>query len=45
MKKTVLGLMLLLLDINDLHGNAICKIAIYANDTALYLTCNLASDL
>ena len=34
-KKTVCGLMLLLLYVNDLLDDSICKTAIYADDTAL----------
>ena len=35
----------LLLYINDLPDDAICNIAIYANDTTLYSKCDQASDL
>ena len=34
-----------LLYINDLPGNVICDIAIYADDTTLYSKCDQASDL
>ena len=34
-----------LLYINDLPDDAICNIAIYAEDTTLYSTCDQASDL
>ena len=34
-----------LLNINDLPDDAICNIAIYADDTALYSKCDQASDL
>ena len=36
---------LFLLYINDLSGNVICDIAIYADDTTLYFKCDQASDL
>ena len=36
---------LFLLYINDLSDDAICNIAIYADDTTLYSKCNEASDL
>ena len=42
---SILGPILILLYINDLPDNVICDIAIYADDTALYLKCNQASDL
>ena len=42
---SILGAILILLYINDLPDNVICDIAIYADDTALYLKCNQASDL
>ena len=41
----ILGPTLFLLDINDLPDDAICNIAIYADDTTLYSKCNQASDL
>ena len=39
------GLTLFLLNINDLPDDAICNIAIYADDTTLYSKCYQASDL
>ena len=36
---------LLLLHINDLPDHIIFDIAVYTDDTTLYSTCNLASDL
>ena len=42
---SILGLTLFLIYINDLPDNAICNIAIYADDTTLYSKCNQASDL
>ena len=39
------GPALFLLCINDLADNAICKIAIYADDTTHYSGCDQASDL
>ena len=39
------GLELFLLYINDLPGDVICNIAIYADDTTFYFKCNQASDL
>ena len=42
---SILGPPLFLLDINDLPDDAICNIAIYADDTTLYSNCDQASDL
>ena len=41
----ILGPTLFLLYINDLPDDAICNIAIYADDTTLYSKCDQASDL
>ena len=42
---SILGPTLFLLHINDFLDDVICNIAIYADDTALYSTCEQASDL
>ena len=42
---SVLGPTLFLLYINDLTDDAICDIAIYADDNTLYSKCDPASDL
>ena len=42
---SILGPTLSLLYINDLPDDAICNIAIYADDTSLYSKCDQASDL
>ena len=42
---SILGPTLFLLHINDLPDDAICDIAIYADDTTLYSKCDQASDL
>ena len=42
---SICGPILFLLYINDLPGDAICNIAIYAGDTTLYSKCHQASDL
>ena len=42
---SILGPTLLLLHINDLPDHIIFDIAVYTDDTTLYSTCNLASDL
>ena len=42
---SILGPTLFLLYINDLPGDAICDIAIYADDNTLYSKCDWASDL
>ena len=42
---SILGLILFLIYINDLPDNAICNIAIYADDTTLYSKRDQASDL
>ena len=39
------GSIFFLLYINDLPNDAICKIAIYADDTTLYSKCDQASNL
>ena len=41
----ILGPTLFLLYINELPDNVICDIAIYADDTTFYSTCDQASDL
>ena len=42
---SILGPTLFLLYISDLPDDAICNIAIYADDTTLYSKCDQASDL
>ena len=42
---SILGPTLFLLYINDLPDDAICNIAIYADDSTLYSKCDQASDL
>ena len=42
---SILGPTLFLLYINDLPDDAICDIAIYADDTTFYSKCDRASDL
>ena len=42
---SIFGPTLFLLYINDLPGDVICDIAIYADETTLYSKCNQASDL
>ena len=42
---SILAPTLFLLYINDLPDDAICDIAIYADDTSLYSNCDQASDL
>ena len=42
---SILGPTLFLPYINDLPDDAICDIAIYADDTTLYSKCDQASDL
>ena len=44
-QSSILGPTLFLLYINDLPDDAICNIAIYADDTTLYSKCDQASDL
>ena len=41
---SILGPTLFLLYINDLPDDAICNIAIYADDTTFYSKCDQASD-
>ena len=41
----MLGPMLFLLKLNDLHDDVICNSAICADDTTLYSDCDQASDL
>ena len=42
---SILGPTLFLLNINDLPDVATCNICIYAGDTALYSSCDQASNL
>ena len=42
---SILGPTLFLLYINDLLNDAVCNIAIYADDSTLYSKCDQASDL
>ena len=42
---SILGPTLFLLCINDLPDDAICDIAVYADDTTLFSKCDQASDL
>ena len=44
-QQSILGPTLFLLFIDDLTGDVICNIAIYANDTTIYSKCDQASDL
>ena len=44
-QRSILGLTLFPLYINDLPDDIICDIAIYADDTTLYSKCDRASDL
>ena len=44
-QRSILGLALFLLYINDLPDNVMCDVAIYADDTTLYSKCDQASDL
>ena len=44
-QSSILAPTLFLLYINDLLDDAICNIAIYADDTTLYSKCDQASDL
>ena len=45
LKGSILGSTLFLLYINDHPDDAICDIAIYADNTTLYSNCDQASDL
>ena len=45
LQSSILCPTLFLLYINDLSDDAICNIAIYADDTTPYLKCDKASDL
>ena len=45
LQPSICGSTLFLLYINDLFHDAICNIAIYADDTTLYSKCDRASDL
>ena len=42
---SILGATLFLLYINDLPGDVICNVAIYADDATLYSKCHQAFDL
>ena len=42
---SILGPTFFLLCINDLPDDAVCNIAVYADDTTLYSKCDQASDL
>ena len=42
---SILGPTIFLLYINDLPGDVVCSIAIYADDTTLYSKCDQASNL
>ena len=42
---SIVGPILFLLYINDLPDDAICNIAIYADDTTFYSKCDQVSDL
>ena len=44
-QRSILGLTLFLLYINDLLHDVTCNIAIYADDATLYSKCDQASDL
>ena len=44
-QNSILGPIVFLLYINDLPGDVICNIAVYAGDTSLYSKCDQASDL
>ena len=44
-QRSILGPILFLLYINDLHDDFIYNIAVYADDTILYSKCDQASDL
>ena len=44
LQRSILGPTLFLLCINHLPDDAICKIAVNADDTALYSKCDQASD-
>ena len=44
-QRFILGPAVFLIYINDLLDDAICNIAIYADDTSLYFKCDQTSDL